>query len=308
VPPLLKCQAARIESGGATLLDGLSCETRTDRVGLLGAWEPLFSLLGCRATLSAGELRVHACAADQAVASGVVGLALSEPGLPENWTASEYLEQSARLAGCSRATARSEAREALRRLGLEQLGKRKLGMLAPAERRLLQLAHATLCSPPVLALETPLAKLDDAWAQFTLQVLDRAWAGRRVLVSISAAPGLSTEQALLDRLDEILVLSDSTVLAQGRANEVLSPGPRYLVVVSRGARGLIAELANRGLRAQLLGPADAPHLAACTGAAIRAGEAARLLVQVPEPGETGAIVEAALVAQAPILELSPLPA
>jgi ABC-type multidrug transport system ATPase subunit len=307
LPPLLQCDAARIDDGASALVEGLSFATEGEHVGLVGTWEPLFAALAGRAQVSSGSVQVHGCQLGQAVARSVVGLALCEPGLPGGWSALDYLEQSARLAGCGAASARAQAREALHQLGLDQLGGRKLAMLAPAERRALLVAHATIGSPPVLALERPLANLDDAWARFTAEVIDRAATGRRLLVSCSAAAPGSPERELLARLDEVLLLRHACLLARGSVEQVLTAGTRYLVVVTRGAAALVQQLGEQGLRVQVLGPAAAPaHLAASSGAQLRTGDAARLLVEVGQAGQTDAIVEAALTAQAPIIELVPL--
>ncbi|MEB2324914.1 MAG: hypothetical protein OZ921_20540, partial [Sorangiineae bacterium] len=73
--PLLLLDAARIDAGGAVLLDGVSCGSSAPELGLVGAWSPLFALLGGQATLASGRAEIGGAPARLAASSGRVGLA-----------------------------------------------------------------------------------------------------------------------------------------------------------------------------------------------------------------------------------------
>jgi ABC-type Na+ transport system ATPase subunit NatA len=276
---LLDCERARVDVGGLPRFDGLTCATTTDRAALVGDWSALWRLLSRQARVGAGRVQVHGSEVTRAVADGVAGVALCDPPLPESWTVLRYVETSAALAGLDAA----EGRAGLDRLGLLPLETRKLGHLQTAERRAVIIAHATLGSPPVIALESPLTRLEAVWQPYLVELVRRASAGRRLLVSVVDASESSPERPLLDAVDEVLVLEGGQRVRQGLGTGASA----YRVVVSRGAPRFLEELAARGIAADVVGPR---------------GPSARVLVHVEE---TSGIVEAALAAEAPILELVP---
>ena len=276
-------------------------------MGLVGGWEPLFSALAREARITAGCITVHGHPAERAVPAGVVGLALNGPGLPTSWTALEYLRQSARLAGVAGRHARAEALAALEQTGTRRLATKKISRLVDAERRVLHVVHAVLGSPPVVAIQTPLAKLEAAAQRYVAEVIERAAAGRCLLVSVPSAPANGPELSLLSGMDELLLLEGGELVAQGSPTQVLAKTPRYLVVVPKRAPQLVAGLQQLGLRVDVVGagthagpdpPEAAPH-APIT-------EAAHLVVHLGEAAQTDVILDTALAAGAPILQLVPL--
>jgi len=303
--PLLQCDDARVDVDGVPVLDGLSFATQGDRVGLLGDWGWLFRVLARQAEVSSGGVLVHGYPANTAVADGVVGLSLHDPGSPEGWTGLQYLQHSARLAGLGADAADGEARTVLERVGLLPSGHRKLGALAPVERRALLLTHVALGSPPVIALEGPLAGLHPAWAEHMTLLLARLAPHARWLVSVHD-PGLDApERALLDRLDEVLWLRGG-VVSRTTAAQLLEPRSGYSLVVTRNAAALRAELRQRGHRVELEGgSAQGGRRPVVSGEPTAMPDTARLAVDVEGDGRPDAIVDAALTVDAPIVELRP---
>lgn len=299
---LLTMQDARIDVDGAALLDGLTFSAADIRVGLVGAWGPLFQLLAGEARLAAGGVRVHDHDAASAVREGVVGVALCDPALPHDWSAHTYLYQSARLTGLGRSAARGAARDALEKLGMQHLSGTALGRLRAVERRALLVAHASLGDPPVLAVESPLEALDTDSQGWLSQVLQRASSGRRLIVSVAHAPALGPERNLLDRMDEVLVLEANSLVAQGPPGHALSHGPRYLVSVARHGRALAEALSEQELRVDIAQQAGSSEPLGQAPVA----DAARLIVHLPEGAPPDAILDAALALNAPLLELVPL--
>lgn len=301
---LLSCESVRIDFDGAALLDGLSCSSSADRLGLVGDWSPLFRVLGSQAVVSAGRLFVHGAAAGEAVQQGSVGLAVCDPPLPPDLRAAEYLAASASLLGLGRADARRAASGVLERLGLTSLAPRKLAQLGVPERRALLLLHAMLGEPPVLALETPLAGLDDAAGAWLLELVFRAAFEKRLIVSVANAAPSGPERALLDRAAELMVLGAGSLLRQGPPAEALAPARRVLVTVLRRAPALAQRLSEDGA---------VVHVTQASGVLARfpregladLGEAARLLVELPEGGAADLVLAAALATEAPIVELVP---
>ena len=303
--PLLQCDEARVDADGVPVLDGFSFETQGERIGLVGDWAGLFRLLARQAELSSGSLLVHGHPASTAVSNGVVGLSLHDSGSPERWTGLQYLQHSARLAGIGADAAAGEARAVLERVGLLPFGRRKLATLAPVERRALLLTHVALGSPPVIALECPLAGLQPAWAQHLSQLLVRLAPHARWLVSIQDPSPDAPERALLDQLDELLWMRGGVVRRTAPAH-VLDPGAGYSVVVTRQASTLENELQRRGYRVER----EALSSSDCLGPVPPSDptgpiDAARLSVDVGDDGGSDAIVDAALAVGAPIVELLP---
>lgn len=294
--PLLSCDGARIDAGGVALLEGLSCVGTGDTLGLVGAWAPLFALLGREAELGAGRVEVDGVDAVRATALGVVGLARHEPGLPASWTAVRYLTESARLLGLSARESRRAAHAALTRLGIDALGLRTLGRMDAVERRAVLVAHATLGAPRVLALEAPLSGLEPAAQDRLLPLLDRAAAGRRLLWSVADPAPTGTERGLLDRTDDVLVLEAGSLVAEGPPSHALPHGQRYLVTVAKGARELAGQLEARGLGVR---QADQdPRLAVMPDT--------RLIVDLGTDATPNDVLAAALELSIPVLELVPL--
>jgi ABC-2 type transport system ATP-binding protein len=290
-PLLLELDGVRIDRGGAPLLEGLSLGADADRVALIGDWSGLFQLLATSAELVAGQARIAGRPAESAAREQVIGLALVDPPLPPAVTALAYLEQSARLLGLQRAAAKAAARAALERLGVGSLAGQRLADLPRAHRRVVLIAHATLGSPQVLVLEAPLAELDDWNAGWVLEILWRAAADHRLLVSSRYAPALGRERELIDRMDQVIVLESGVVVAQGPAASALAGSRRYRVVASRHADALAKRLVDQQLSVHVADGAPG---------------AARLIVELPEGTAPDAVLDAALEVDAPVLELLPL--
>ncbi len=298
--PLLLCDGARIDAAGGALLEGLSCVGSGSRIALVGAWAPLFALLGREAQLAAGRVEIDGSEAARATALGVVGLARPGRGLPAKWTVARYLAESARLLGLSARDSRRSAHAALEALGLSALGPRTLARLDAVERRALFITHATLGAPRVLALEAPFDGLDPASQERLLPLVDRASAGRQLLWSVADPAPTGAARGLLERMDEVLVLEAGSLVAQGPPAHALSPGQRYLVTVAHGAAELSGQLEARGLGVQAAG-------AGGRALPFNAAEpSARLIVDLGADATPNDVLAAALELSVPVLELVPL--
>jgi ABC-type multidrug transport system ATPase subunit len=293
--PLFSFRAARIESpDGAVLSPSLTFETDASRVVLAGAWEPLLSLLTGRARVSQGDASVSGLRPDRAAFENQLALALRDPPFPDKPTPLDHLVQSARMLGMSKREAVREADRALESLGLAPFRKRKLRTLREIERRALSVAHATLGSPAALLIDRPFEGLDDGSAERLAAAIERVAEGRRLVVLLSAPPSDGPEYGLIERAEYVAIATDGAVVAEGRPFDVLGPSRRYVVAVLQGATALTAALESRGVKVAHLAGSDP------------GGDRARLVVELPEGGETGVIASAALEAAAPLIELAPV--
>jgi len=302
VAALLSLERARIDVEGAPLAENLSVVSRGQRVALVGDWRALFSLLGAQASMASGRAQIDGCDAAQAVASGVVGLAPFEPQLPPAWSAEQYLTWSARLTGTTAGAAKQIAKQAIDTLQLVALSARKLGTLMPMERRALMLAHARIGNPRVLALDRPLARLDEPAQRWLRELIELAGTGRGLVVSVEDAFGPGVERALVEDFDEVLTMERTDLVLQGPPASALVSSGRYLVTVLSGATELASRLVARGARVEVATDSGAPTPIDESSAPI-AGNAARLVVALPEGADPGIVLVASAELGAPVVEL-----
>lgn len=284
-------------------MSGLTVEEPGPNACLVGGWSAWFRLLAADAELIAGKAELAGVPTESAVREGVAGVALCDPPLPLKTRVHAYLELSAALGGASRRDEKRLAAEALERCGLEALAKRPLGDLGKLERRAVMIAHAWLGTPRVVCLETPLAELDAQSKAYLLGLIDRVLASSAVIASVVRPHDDPAERALVDRLGRVLVLEASTLVAHGSAEQVFRAGPRYAVTVTRAATEFSGALRAAGATVEA---ALAPKLASAILAPGTDALPARFLVELPEGGGTDLILDAALGAGAPIVELWPL--
>jgi ABC-type taurine transport system ATPase subunit len=294
----LEAKAARIDLFGQPLLARLELTSHAERVALLGDWSALFQLFSGEAELAGGTLQVAGVQVPLGVERGVVGLMRLDPLLPGTWSAEELLSSSSELAGTAKKAASKLAFQTLERLGLAGLAARRLAHLQLAERRALLVAHAVLTDPRVVCLEQPLLGLDTHAEQAVLGVIERACAGRRLLVAVSDPELSPGSRQLVHSCTERLRLSAGVVLPE---LEDAPTASRVTATVSRNHQAFADALSQRGLKARATH--EAGMLNALTSPA--AGPCWRYLVELPA-GSTAPILDAALETEAGLVELIPL--
>jgi ABC-type cobalamin/Fe3+-siderophores transport system ATPase subunit len=296
--PTLEATAARIDLLGQPLLSRLDVTSHAERVALLGDWSPLFRLLSGEAELTAGSLTIGGVAVPLGVERGSIGLMRLDPILPPSFSAEQLLSTSAELSGVPAAAAGKVAFQTLERLGLVDLATRRLAHLPPAERRTLLVAHATLTDPSVLCLEDPLAGLDTHAEHTLLAVIERAAAGRRLLVSLADPEQSGSTRRLVQSC------GDRFGLAAGVAVSLPAPSratSRVTATVCKNHQAFAAALAARGLRAHATH--EAGMLSTLTSP--QAGPCWRYLVELSDES-TAPVLDAALESEAGLVELIPL--
>ena len=294
----IDARAARIDLFGQPLLARLELTSHAERVALLGDWSPLFRLLCGEAELAGGTLHVAGVPVPLGVEQGTVGLMRLDPLLPGTWSAEQLLSSSSELSGTPKKAAGKLAFQTLERLGLAGLATRRLAHLPLAERRALLVAHAVLTDPRVLCLEQPLLGLDTNAEQAVLAVIERACAGRRLLVAVSDPELSPGSRQLVHTCAERLRLSAGVVLPE------LEGGPaaaRVTATVCRNHQAFADALRQRGLNARATHEAGVLNALTST----MAGRCWRYLVELPA-GSTAPIVDAALQTEAGLVELIPL--
>jgi ABC-type multidrug transport system ATPase subunit len=294
-PPLLSCRNARIERAGVPWIDHWDGSGGAERLVLGGYWQPLVSLLSGEARLAGGSVQIAGAPARQAVVAGTVGLALAEADVPRDWTARQYLSQSAELWGMTPRAARSAASATLERLGLGAVAPRRVALLDSATRRAVWLAHAAVGNPDALVVDRPLDGLDADQAELVRRVLETAAEGRQLLVTTEQPHPLGPGRQLVESADAVMLATVDGVVFVGSPQDLATEPKRYLVTALRNVEALARTLEARGVRARPLGPPSSTPTAV-----------GRLVLSVA--GDTRVVVDAALDADAPLGELLPLEA
>jgi len=284
--PVLRCDAPRFV--GEAVSFG-QFEAQGPRLVLVGAWAPLFELLGGERRLSGGSVQIAGIDAEGAARSGRVGLALRDAPLPATWTLGEVLKHSAALLGDGRRLAAERAPLAAEELGLGELWSKKLSRRGPGERRAASIAAACLGEPAVLAREEPFAGLEPASQAYVAAVLERATRARPALISVSELSGSVEQDTFVQSSDELLFLAGHGLVARGRYAELVRAATSYRVVVTRSAEGLLSRLTEAGYEVRRVELAEVTSLV------------------VVDAGVLGTLplFRAALAADAPIVELVP---
>jgi ABC-type lipoprotein export system ATPase subunit len=298
VTPLLVLDGARIESGGIAG-EPLTCSGGANRLTLVGNFRPLFRLLSGEARLDAGRAELAGIPAAGAVRTGALGLALLDPPLVPDFSVERYLLESARLAGLAEADAKAAVEAALAYFELGGLRRLKPKTLFAPARRVLLLAHATLAAPEILCAEAPLADLDAEGQAYVALALEKAAAGRRLMVSVPTSVPAGAERAMLERADFIIEEHAGRIVREGPRLERATK--RYFATVTRSGAGFLAALGARGVSARAT-PFEPVRLGENS---LESDGPLRVIIELSLLTSTTDVVLAAHAAGAPLVELGP---
>jgi len=151
-----------------------------------------------------------------------VGLLTEFPGLYERMSVLDYLAFFGGLHGLSSSSCRSRGEELLRRFGLWESRRLRLGEFSKGMRQKVALVRALLHEPPVLLLDEPTSAMDPSSARMVRDCIRELRAGGRTL--LVCTHNLAEAEELADRI---------AIIRQGR---------------------IIALDTPQGLRRRLLGP------------------------------------------------------
>jgi ABC-type Mn2+/Zn2+ transport system ATPase subunit len=294
----VEAEAARIDLAGRPLLAQLGLRSSAERLALLGDWSALFRVLSGEAELSAGTLTVAGMPVPRGVEQGAVGLMRLDPLLPAAWSAEQLLATSGELCGMPAKNAGKTAFQVLEALGLVELAARRIAHLPLAERRALLVAHAVLTNPLVLCLEEPLLGLDTHAEQAVLAVIDRAAAGRRLIVALGDPEATAATRRLLKSCEERFGLAAGVAVSLPAESSAVS---RVTATICKNHQAFAAALAARGITAH------PTHEAGVLGSLTSplAGPCWRYLVELSSES-TAPVLDAALETDAGLVELIPL--
>jgi ABC-2 type transport system ATP-binding protein len=210
--------------GGQTVLDGIDLTVSSGTIfALLGpngaGKTTLINILSTLVRADGGQASIRGLdvAENPAAVRGVIGLTGQSAAVDEMLTGDENLRMMGRLFGLSRRGAASRSVELLSTLGLTSAASKRVKAYSGGMRRRLDLAISLIVTPPVVFLDEPTTGLDlrsrlDLWELIRLLKAD----GSTVFLTTQYL-----EEA--DQLaDEIAVLKDGRIVAQGTAAELKS--------------------------------------------------------------------------------------
>lgn len=185
----------------------------------------------------------------------------------EHMSCEEFLFLMARLSGIPSGEVRVVVEKALRRVGMYDSRKRKLGACSKGMRQRIRIAQAIQHAPEVLVLDEPMNGLDPVGRKEMGDLLLEYGVSKTVIVSSH----ILYEVESLTR--SILLLHRGRLLAQGdvrRIRDLIDRHPHQVVVETNGsARQLAKELVA---------------LSSVVAARIE-GDESRLIVETPRPDE-----------------------
>lgn len=243
--PLLEIEDLRVDVDGQPACDGLTLQTRGERVLLLGAPRVVFEATCGLRPVMRGRLHVRGLVAAAAVRSATLAAAPLDPALPPKWTALEYVTWSSRLAGHSSRDARELAKEALALVQLGAVAGSTFERVPRDARRGVVLAAALATGASVIVLEDPLAGLPEELARTLAKIIVQALAERSWVVF---GARLSLTSPLAMSADEALMVSASQLDAQGPPAEIAAQGRRFVARIhsSGSLEALGARLSEHG--------------------------------------------------------------
>lgn len=226
---MIAAERVQVRYGDVEVLRGVDLVVDSgERVALTGANGTgkstlLRSILGLADYRGAIRVAGHDVRTDGVRARAHIGYVPQVPSFPAALTAAEVVTLYQELRGV-----RADAREALRRVGLQAHGGKPVRSFSGGMIRRLALAIARIGEPAVWLLDEPTSHLDREGIRLVLDWLREARAeGRTVLLTTHHLDGL---EELVDRtvhLEEGLVAFDSSAIAAAPATgPAATPAPR----------------------------------------------------------------------------------
>ena len=259
---LLAADALRVDVDGVPCVDGLTLRTTGSRVVVLGAGRGLFEAVSGTRRVARGALRVAGADPLVAVREAIVAGAPLDPPLPPEWTPRDYVTWSARLVGLSPRDARTRAAVTLDALKMSAISSAPLRTCPLHLRRATVAAAAMATGASTIVLEDPTAGLSGAAGHHFSRALCQALAERSWLLFCARMP-LASPFGM--HADEAIVLTDSTVAAQGALGELASREKSYALRVAGRADHFAEKAEARGVRVVRYGA----HLMVDLGASLR---------------------------------------
>lgn len=225
---LLETTTLRVDIGGVPSVDGLSMVTTGDRIVVLGAPSGLFEAVSGMRKVASGDVRVAGHEPVEGVRGGLLAGVPLDPPVPPTWTPRDYVEWSARLAGLTKGDARARAKDALELLKMTGLAETNLRTSPLHIRRAMGVAAAIATGAKIIVMEDPAVSLPEEAARNLSRLVTAALEKHRWVLFAARIP---LESPFATQADEAVVLTGSTVTAQGAITDLSTRDRSYAVRV-----------------------------------------------------------------------------
>ena len=224
--------AAKIEAKDVTkrfgehvALDSLSVEVAPGEVfGLIGpngAGKTTFLRILTGYWLpSAGDVRVdgNSVVTNPSAVQALLGYACEQPKLYTDHKVDSFLKLMGQLRGLGGEALAGAVERAVKRFGLEEVRRRRIGVLSKGFRQRVSLAQALIHDPPLLVIDEPTVGLDPR-QQIELRRVIQSLGGAHTLVlcthQLSEAEACCDRVALLDRGRLLQIATNEELRAGG---------------------------------------------------------------------------------------------
>lgn len=216
----------RVDVGGVPEVDGLSVQSASNRIALLGGGRGLFEALAGMRPTARGKVVIGGSDPRTALREGTLAAAPLDPAVPPKWTAGAYAAWSARLAGRPSNAAEKDANDVLRALGVDPTT-----VLGKAPRELVRgtlIGAAIATGAKTIVLADPSEGIDARLARQLGKATCAALEGRNWILFANALP-LASPFAL--EVEEAFVLRDARIVARGAPAEIAALERSYIVRV-----------------------------------------------------------------------------
>jgi ABC-2 type transport system ATP-binding protein len=131
-----------------------------------------------------------------------LGYACEQPKLYMDHTVDTFLRLMGQLRGLSRARLEDALEHSVSRFGLDEVRRRRIGVLSKGFRQRVSLAQAFLHEPPLLVIDEPTVGLDPRQQIELRQIIESLGGGHTVVLcthQLPEAEAICNRVALLDR-------------------------------------------------------------------------------------------------------------
>ncbi len=242
----------RVDDGGRPAIDGLTFETSSRHLLVLGAPRAMFEAVSGMRGVRRGRIGVDGEEPRAAAAAGTLAGAPLDPPMPPSWTLRRGVGESAARVGHPPAERERLVRDALAAMRLEGLATALLGKSMVHVRRGAVVAAALATGARTIVVEDPLAGFTDEASRGFGRVLVGALEDRSWMVFAGRAP---LGSPFGTHAEEALVVLGSSLVAQAAPAEIAVRESAYVIRVAGPREEFAAALEGRGVRVDIRGDA-----------------------------------------------------
>jgi ABC-type multidrug transport system ATPase subunit len=221
---ILQITGCTISIAGKTIVTNFNLRLAGQRMVIVGDATPVLAPLFGFGSVEAGSYMVMNSPLEQN--RHVLGLAPLDPPMPTNWTPTDYVLWSARLAGATPLEAAALTSRICSILNMGEFQNRPLQQLGTLHRRLTMLAHAAVTSPPLIVIESPLAGMEAEPARHIIYSLGKLTEqGSHLLVTTARFEPDSPADILARGAEDVALIENGEVVEQGSPSELISAEP-----------------------------------------------------------------------------------